>query len=140
MTNWCLPRYYTIVMLSWHYRNVDFLLNFGPDNFLTYNLHNCPGKNLTQSLHSAFFCLCVQFGDSSYYLKALNSMDNGAEVKVKEFTNWNNKDFTVLQQNGKESVCPKEQHKQSRGSPDRDGDNDNEFQHFLKSPFFFLYI
>ena len=109
---------------------VDFLLNFGPGNSLIYNLHNCPGEKLTRNLHSAFFCLCLQCGKPSHYLKALDSMYNRAKVKVEKLTKRHQKNFTIPPQSGNESVCPKEQHKQSRSSPDRDGDIDNELQHF----------
>ena len=66
-------------------------------------------------------------------------MHNRAKVEIEKLTNRENKNFTILPQGSDKSTRPKEQHKQSRGSPNRDGDIDNELQHFLKSPFL-LYI
>jgi len=58
-------------------------------------------------------------------------------VEIEKLTKRHQENFTIPPQSGNESVRPKEQHKQSRGSPDRDSDIDNELQHFLNSPFLF---
>jgi hypothetical protein len=101
--------------LKWGKTHFIFLLRLGP------------GQKLTRNLHSAFY---FKFGIAPHNLKALNGMDDGAKVKIKEFTKRHNQNFTIMSQSGDESVRPKEQHKQSRGSPDRDGNIDNELQHF----------
>jgi len=67
-------------------------------------------------------------------------MHNGAKVEIEKLTKRHQENFTIPQ-TGNESVRPKEQHKESRGSPNRDSNIDNELQHFLKSPFVFcIYI
>ena len=66
-------------------------------------------------------------------------MNNRTEVDIEELPKRHQENFTILPQGGDKSVRPKEQHKESRGSPDRDSDIDNELQHFLNSPFL-LYI
>lgn len=134
MTNCCLPRYYTIVVLSGYYWNVDFLLNFGPGNSFTQNLHNHPAQNLTQSLHSAF-----QFGIPPHNLKALDGMDNGAEVNIEKLPKRKNQNFT-FSQTCDESVRPKEQHKQGRSNPNSDSNFNDEFQHFENPLSFSVYI
>ena len=105
------------------------MLNFGPGNSLTHNLHKCPGEKLTQSLHSAFFNLCLQFDDSSHYLKTLDSMHNRAEVEIKERAKRKHKNFTFTAISRNESIDPKEQHKEGGSSPNRDSDIDNKLQH-----------
>lgn len=117
------------------------MLNFGPGNSLTQSLHKCPGEKLTQNLHSAFFLfLFFEFGNSPHYLKAFDSMNNGAKVNIEKLTQRHSKNFTILSESHDKSVRPKEQHKQGRSEIDRDCNNNNELQHFLKSPFAFLYI
>lgn len=66
-------------------------------------------------------------------------MDDGAKVEVKELTERKQKNLAFVAISRDESVSPEEQHKEGRGSPNRDSDIDNELQHFLKSPFL-LYI
>jgi len=80
-----------------------------------------------------------QLGITTHYAKALASVNDGAKVKVDKLAKREQKNLTITLPSGDESVSPKVEHKESRGNPDRDGNIDNELQHFLKSPFL-LYI
>jgi hypothetical protein len=56
-------------------------------------------------------------------------MHNGTEVEIEKLTKRHQENFTIIPQSGNKSVRPKEQHKEGRGSPDRDSDIDNKLQH-----------
>ena len=56
-------------------------------------------------------------------------MHNGAEVNIEESAKRHQKNFTILPQGGDESVRPKEQHKEGRGSPNRNSNFNNKLQH-----------
>lgn len=67
-------------------------------------------------------------------------MDNGAKVNEEKLSKRHNENLTIPPQGRKESICPKEQHKQSRSQIDGNGKVNNEVQHIDESPFAFLYI
>ena len=56
-------------------------------------------------------------------------MHNRAEVNIEELPKRYQENFTIFPKSRDESVRPKEQHKEGRGNPNRDGDIDNELQH-----------
>lgn len=56
-------------------------------------------------------------------------MHNGAEVDKEESADGHQKNFTIILQGGDKSVRPKEQHKEGRGSPNRDSNFHNKLQH-----------
>ncbi len=56
-------------------------------------------------------------------------MYNRAEVNVEELTKWHQENFTIIPQGGDKSVRPKEQHKEGRGSPNRNSNFNNKLQH-----------
>ena len=116
------------------------MLNFGPGNSLTQSLHKCPAQKLTWSLHSTLVVrLFFEAGITAHYAEALAGVNDGAKVEVKELTERKQKNLAFIAISGDESVRPKVEHKEGRGSPNRNSKIDNELQHFLKSPFL-LYI
>lgn len=100
------------------------MLNFRPESFLTWNLHNCPAQKLTRSLHSAPY---VQFGISPHNLEAFDGVDDGAKVDIKELTKRYSQNLAVAEIGREESDAPEPKHKQGRGEPNRQSDFDNEF-------------
>lgn len=76
-----------------------------------------------------FFCLLFEFGISPHNAETLASVDDGAKVKIKKPAEREQKNLTFVVISRDESVSPEEQHKQGRGSPNRDSEIDNELQH-----------
>ena len=56
-------------------------------------------------------------------------MHNGTEVNVEKVTNRHQENFTLLVKKHYCCVKPKTNHEQGRSSPNRNGKNENKFQH-----------
>lgn len=56
-------------------------------------------------------------------------MYNRTEVDIEKLAKRHQENFTIISQSGDKSVCPKEQHKEGRSSPNRDSNFHNKLQH-----------
>ena len=54
-------------------------------------------------------------------------MDDGAEMDVKELTEWHQQNPTIAEKGGEESGAPEIKHKQGRGEPNRQSDFNDDF-------------
>jgi hypothetical protein len=67
-------------------------------------------------------------------LEALDGVDDGAKVDVKELTERHQHNLAIAEKGREESRAPEPKHKQGRGKPNGQSDFNDEF-HLLCSPF-----